>query len=116
MRRMSDCLFCRIVSGDIPATIIDRTETTVAFRDVAPASPTHVLVVPIRHVANLDEAIALDPTIAADVITRCARVAEQEGLTDGYRVVINTGMLGGQTVRHLHAHVLGGRAHSWPPG
>jgi histidine triad (HIT) family protein len=113
---MSDCLFCRIVAGEIPATIVDRTETTVAFRDVAPASPTHILVVPTRHVANLDEAVATDRDIAADVISQCARVAEQEGLVDGYRVVINTGPLGGQTVHHLHAHVLGGRAHAWPPG
>jgi histidine triad (HIT) family protein len=79
-------------------------------------SPTHVLVVPTTHVANLDEALAVDPAIAADVITQCARVAEMEGLADGYRVVINTGSLAGQTVHHLHAHVLGGRAHHWPPG
>jgi len=113
---MSDCLFCRIVAGEIPATVVARTETTVAFRDVAPAAPTHVLVVPTRHVATLDDAVAADPSIAGDVVAQCARVAEQEGLSEGYRVVINTGPLGGQTVSHLHAHVLGGRAHSWPPG
>jgi histidine triad (HIT) family protein len=114
---MTDCLFCKIVAGDIPATIVERTERTVAFRDIAPASPVHVLVVPTTHVANLDEAIATDPGIAAEVLTQCARIAQREGLAeDGYRVVINTGDLGGQTVRHLHAHVLGGRAHSWPPG
>jgi histidine triad (HIT) family protein len=114
---MSDsCLFCKIASGEIPATIVDRTETTVAFRDIAPVSPTHVLVIPTVHVATLDEAIATDPRIAADVITQCARIAEMEGLTEGYRVVINTGAYGGQQVHHLHAHVLGGRAHSWPPG
>jgi histidine triad (HIT) family protein len=110
------CLFCRIVAGEIPATIVDRTDTTVAFRDIAPVSPTHVLVIPIVHVANLDEAVARDPQIAADVIVQCARIAEMEGLSDGYRVVINTGALAGQAVHHLHAHVLGGRAHSWPPG
>jgi histidine triad (HIT) family protein len=113
---MSDCLFCKIVAGEVPATVVDRTETTVAFRDIAPVSPTHVLVIPTRHVADLDEAVALDPSIAADVITQCARIAEQEGLADGYRVVINTGGLGGQMVHHLHAHVLGGRLHTWPPG
>lgn len=113
---MSDCLFCSIAAGDIPATIVDRTETTVAFRDVNPVSPTHVLVIPTVHVATLDEAVATDPRIATDVITQCARIAEMQGLSDGYRVVINTGVLGGQTVAHLHAHVLGGRAHSWPPG
>jgi len=113
---MSDCLFCKIVSGEVPATIVDRTETTVAFRDIAPVSPTHVLVIPIRHVATIDEAVAIDPAIAADVITQATRVAEMEGLSQGYRLVVNTGPHGGQMVHHLHVHVLGGRAHSWPPG
>lgn len=113
---MSDCLFCKIVAGDIPATIVDQTATTVAFRDIAPVSPTHVLIIPKQHVADLDEAIAVDPGIAADVIAQCARVAQLEGLAGGYRVVINTGADGGQEVAHLHAHVLGGRPHSWPPG
>lgn len=114
---MSDaCLFCKIVAREIPATIVDETDTTLAFRDIAPVSPTHVLIIPKQHVANLDEAVALDPSIAADVITRCVHVAQLEGLAGGYRVVVNTGRLGGQEVGHLHAHVLGGRAHSWPPG
>ena len=110
------CLFCKIITGEIPATIVDRTETTVAFRDIAPVSPTHVLVVPIRHVATLGEAVDVDPTLAADVIAHCARIARLEGLAEGYRVVINTGWHGGQEVHHLHAHVLGGRRHAWPPG
>lgn len=110
------CLFCKIVAGEVPATIVERNDTTVSFRDIAPVSPTHILVVPTVHVATLDEAVAVDPQIAADVIAQCARVAELEGLSDGYRVVINTGTLGGQMVHHLHAHVLGGRAHAWPPG
>ncbi len=113
---MSDCLFCRIAAGEIPATIVDRTSTTVAFRDIVPVSPTHILVIPVVHVATLDEAVATDPQIAADVIAQCARIAEAQGLSDGYRVVINTGRNGGQQVGHLHAHVLGGRPHSWPPG
>ena len=114
---MSDgCLFCRIVAREIPATIVDETETTLAFRDIAPASPTHVLIIPKQHVATLDEAVSVDPAIAADVISRCVHVAQLEGLSGGYRVVINNGRLGGQQVGHLHAHVLGGRAHSWPPG
>ena len=110
------CLFCRIVAGEIPATIVDETETTLAFRDIAPVSPTHVLIIPKQHVADLDEAVELDPAIVADVITRCAHVAGLEGLADGYRVVINTRRDGGQQVGHLHAHVIGGRLHSWPPG
>jgi histidine triad (HIT) family protein len=113
---MDGCLFCAIASGDIPATIVDRTDTTVAFRDVNPVAPTHVLVIPTRHVATLAEAVTTDPTIVSDVLARAAAVAEQEGLSDGYRVVINTGPDAGQTVHHLHAHVLGGRQHTWPPG
>ncbi|MDH3958647.1 MAG: histidine triad nucleotide-binding protein [Actinomycetota bacterium] len=112
----ADCLFCSIVAGRIPATIVDETETTLAFRDIVPVSPTHILVIPKQHVASLDEAAAVDPGIAADVISRCAHVAGIEGLSEGYRVVINNGPNGGQEVGHLHAHVLGGRAHSWPPG
>ncbi len=114
---MSDsCLFCAIVAREVPATIVDETDTTLAFRDVAPVSPTHVLVIPKVHVDSLDDAVAVDPRIAADVINRCSHVAMLEGLTGGYRVVVNNGSLGGQQVGHLHAHVLGGRAHSWPPG
>jgi histidine triad (HIT) family protein len=113
---MSDCLFCKILAGEVPATVVDETETTLAFRDIAPVSPIHILVIPKQHVATLDEAVATDPAIAADVITQCARIAEMEGLSEGYRVVINTGSFGGQLVGHLHAHVLGGRAHTWPPG
>jgi histidine triad (HIT) family protein len=114
---MSDsCLFCKIVALEIPATIVDESDTTLAFRDIAPVSPSHVLVIPKKHVATLDEAVAEDPRIATDVITRCVHVAQLEGLTGGYRVVVNNGPLGGQEVGHLHAHVLGGRAHSWPPG
>ncbi len=113
---MTDCLFCRIVAGDIPATIVDRTDDTVAFRDIAPVSPTHILVVPTRHVADLGDAVATDPGIVTAVLAHCARIAAAEGLQEGYRVVINSGPLAGQTVDHLHAHVLGGRAHLWPPG
>jgi len=114
---MSDsCLFCRILAGEVPATIVDETETTLAFRDIAPVSPTHVLVIPKQHVADLDEAVRVDPQITADVLARCSAIAEAEGLSNGYRVVINTRMDGGQQVDHLHAHVLGGRPHSWPPG
>lgn len=114
---MSDsCLFCSIVAGEVPATVVAETDTTLAFRDVAPVSPTHVLVIPKAHFADLDEAVQADPALVGDVLARCTEVAAQEGLADGYRVVINTGAYGGQQVSHLHAHVLGGRAHGWPPG
>lgn len=113
---MSQCLFCKIVSGDIPATVVAETATTLSFRDIAPVSPTHVLTIPKQHVADLDEAMSEDATIATDVIAQCVSIAAAEGLSAGYRVVFNTRADGGQEVGHLHAHLLGGRAHSWPPG
>ena len=113
---MTVCVFCKVASGELPATIVDRTETTLSFRDMYPVAPTHVLVIPLVHVADLNEALARDPRIAADVIAQCARIAEMEGLSDAYRVVVNTGSSASQAVHHLHAHVLGGRAFTWPPG
>lgn len=111
-----DCLFCRIVAGEIPATIVDQTEDTLAFRDISPASPTHILVIPKQHFANLGDAAATGPEVPGVLLAQCARIAEAEGLVAGYRVVINTGRFGGQTVDHLHMHLLGGRVHAWPPG
>jgi histidine triad (HIT) family protein len=110
-----DCLFCRIVRGEIPANIVARTDDALAFRDISPKAPTHVLVIPKRHVASLDAAdAALD---LGGLLRFAATVAKDEGLTDaGYRIVINTGGHGGQTVNHLHLHILGGRQMSWPPG
>lgn len=110
------CLFCRIVSGEIPATLVAQTADTLAFRDISPAAPTHILVIPKAHYDNLDAAVAADPAVAAAVLTQAAEIAKSEGLAKGYRIVINTGRYGGQTVEHLHAHLLGGRPHSWPPG
>ena len=112
----TDCLFCRIVAGEIPADVVARTESTVAFRDISPVSPTHILVIPTAHVADLDEAFATNPDIVTQVLGRASAIAASEGLAGGYRVVVNTGPDGGQTVHHLHAHVLGGRHHTWPPG
>jgi histidine triad (HIT) family protein len=113
---VSDCLFCRIVAGDLPADVVHRTERTVAFRDVNPQAPTHVLVVPRDHHPDLAAAVAADPTLAADVLGAATDVAHQQGLTGGYRLVTNTGGDAGQSVHHLHVHVLGGRSLSWPPG
>lgn len=114
---MNDCLFCRIVAGEIPADVVHSTDTTLAFRDVAPQAPTHVLVVPRAHHATMAETVAADASLAADVLAAAAAVAEQEGLADeGYRLVANTGDAAGQTVHHLHVHVLGGRSLQWPPG
>lgn len=112
----ADCLFCRIVAGEIPAKVVAETGSTLAFRDIAPAAPTHILVIPKMHYADLGAAMAADPAVGQVVLEQCASLAATEGLAKGYRVVINTGPYGGQTVGHLHAHLLGGRSHGWPPG
>ena len=113
---MSDCLFCRIVAGEIPADVVLRTDRVLAFCDISPAAPTHVLVVPLEHYADAAAVADADPSLLTDVLMTAVAVARQEGLTGGYRLVANTGDDGGQTVHHLHVHVLGGRALSWPPG
>lgn len=110
------CLFCGIVAGDVPATVVRETERTVAFRDLNPGAPTHVLVVPRDHYANAAELAAADPAYAGEVLAAATAVAEQEALTGGYRIVTNTGDDAGQSVQHLHLHVLGGRPLGWPPG
>jgi histidine triad (HIT) family protein len=106
---MSDCVFCGIVAGSIPSTKVLETERVLAFRDLAPHAPTHVLVVPKEHHADLAALAAADPAYLGEVFAAAAQVAEQEGLSGGYRVLTNTGPDSGQTVFHLHVHVLGGR-------
>jgi histidine triad (HIT) family protein len=113
--RDEDCLFCKIVAGDVPADVVHTTERTVAFRDVNPQAPTHVLVVPRAHRGNAGETAAADPHVAAELLTTAAEVAGAEGL-ESYRLVFNTGPGAGQTVFHTHLHVLGGRSLTWPPG
>lgn len=109
------CLFCRIVRGEIPAKLVAEDEHCVAFRDINPQAPTHVLVVPREHVASLDE--ATDPALVGRVALFAAEIARREGIADrGYRTVFNTNAEAGQTVFHLHLHLLGGRHMSWPPG
>ncbi len=112
---MSDCLFCRIVSGDIPADVLLRTDDIVAFRDISPQAPVHVLVIPVEHHANAGELAATNPQLAGRLLTAAGEVAALEGLDD-YRLVFNTGEDAGQSVFHVHAHVLGGRSLTWPPG
>jgi histidine triad (HIT) family protein len=109
-----DCLFCDIVAGRIPADVVTRTDRVLAFRDIAPAAPTHVLVIPVEHHRDLAGLVASDPSLAADVLAIAAQVGAD--LDGGYRVVFNTGADGGQAVFHVHAHVLGGRQLAWPPG
>lgn len=106
----ADCLFCKIVKGEVPATVVRETETTVAFRDINPQAPTHVLVIPRVHYPDALSLAGAEPAVAADVLREAGEVAVQEKVdTTGYRIVFNTGPGAGQTVFHAHAHVLGGR-------
>jgi histidine triad (HIT) family protein len=112
---MTDCLFCKIAAGQIPAAVVRRTDRALAFRDVHPQAPTHILVIPLEHVATLNE--AKDPALLGELVAFARDVAREAGLAEkGYRVVLNTNADGGQTVFHLHLHLLGGRALHWPPG
>jgi histidine triad (HIT) family protein len=115
---MPDCIFCRIAAGEIPATVVSKTQDTLAFRDLNPQAPTHVLVIPTRHIGSLVDADTDDAEVAMGRVLRLAvQVAEREGVADaGYRLVINAGRDGGQSVGHLHAHLLAGRRMGWPPG
>jgi len=110
------CLFCGIVARDIPATVVAETERTLAFRDLNAVAPTHVLVVPKDHYATAVELAEADPAYAGELLAAAGAVAQQEGLTGGYRLVTNTGDDAGQSVHHVHVHVLGGRSLGWPPG
>jgi len=115
--RVADCLFCKIVAGDIPAERVAESGRTIAFRDINPQAPTHVLVIPKDHHPNLAALASSDGGLLAELALQAGRVAEAEGLGEGgYRVVFNTGPEAGQTVFHVHAHVLGGRRMAWPPG
>jgi histidine triad (HIT) family protein len=112
---VSDCLFCKIAAGEIPAEIVKRTDKFVAFRDISPQAPTHVLVIPTHHVATLND--AKDPDLIGRLVAFARDLARELGHAErGYRVVVNTNPDGGQTVFHLHVHLLGGRVMKWPPG
>ena len=111
-----DCLFCKIVAGTIPAKLIHQDEKSIAFSDVNPQAPTHFLVVPREHIESTAEAGEHHAELLGRLLLTGAEIARSKGLGNGYRVVINTGPDGGQTIDHLHVHVLGGRHHTWPPG
>jgi histidine triad (HIT) family protein len=111
-----DCLFCRIVTGETSGDVVLETESAVAFRDINPQAPVHVLVIPRAHHRSIADLAAADPQLAASLLRTCGDVARQEGVADGYRLVFNTGAEAGQSVFHVHGHVLGGRRMSWPPG
>lgn len=112
-----DCLFCRIAAGDIPAQLVHQDELVVAFRDINPQAPTHILLIPRRHLASVADVGADDGDLLARLITTASRLAADAGLgRSGYRLVTNTGPDAGQSVAHLHWHLLGGRPMTWPPG
>lgn len=111
-----DCLFCKIASGDIPATIIHSTDKIVVLRDISPQAPTHFLAVPRAHYPNIRALAEADHDLTAELLATATQVAETEGLDRGFRVVFNTGPDASQSVEHVHAHLLGGRQLTWPPG
>jgi histidine triad (HIT) family protein len=116
-RDVADCLFCGIAAGDIPAEKVLVSDRTIAFRDISPQAPTHVLVIPREHYPDVASVASADSGLLDELIGQAHRVAVAEGIDgSGYRIVFNTGREGGQTVAHAHAHLLGGRPMKWPPG
>lgn len=114
---MSDCLFCKIREGEIPAEIVFENEAVLAFRDVNPQAPTHILIIPRKHIATTNELAPEDEVIMGALFTAARTIAEEEGISDdGYRMVVNCNQGAGQTVFHIHMHLLGGRNMRWPPG
>ncbi len=113
---MEDCIFCRIIAGKIPSTIVYKDADVVAFRDNNPQAPQHILFVPKRHIASLADLTPEDDPLLASIYAAARNVAHDLGLEQGYRFVTNVGRDGGQTVSHLHFHLLGGRQMTWPPG
>ena len=110
------CIFCRIARKEIPSNIVYEDANVLAFRDLSPQAPTHVLVIPKRHVASLDDLVDADALLLGAMMLTAKRVAAAEGLASGFRVVTNCGADAGQSVSHMHLHVLGGRSMAWPPG
>jgi histidine triad (HIT) family protein len=114
---VADCLFCKVVAGEVPATVVFQNDQVVAFKDITPRAPTHVLVVPRRHIATLNALSPEDDALVGGMIRAAAAIAKEQGLAErGYRTVFNCNADAGQTVFHIHLHVLGGRQMTWPPG
>ena len=114
---MADCLFCKITRRDIPASIVYEDERVLAFNDIDPQAPTHVLIVPKRHIATLNDLSTEDDRLVGELVRRAAAIAAERGLAaGGYRTLFNTNRGAGQTIFHIHLHLLGGRAMTWPPG
>ncbi len=112
-----DCLFCKILAGEIPADIVYESDTAIAFRDIKPQAPTHLVIIPRRHIATINDIGDTDQAIVGSLFSAASAIARKEGIADdGYRVVMNCNAAAGQTVFHIHLHMLGGRALGWPPG
>ena len=114
---MSDCLFCKIVAGEIPCDEVFENELLIAFRDISPVSPTHILIIPKKHISSLNELSEEDRFLAGEMLLSAKKIAKSEKINlSGYRTVVNTNNDGGQTVFHIHMHLIGGRKMDWPPG
>ncbi len=113
---MDDCLFCKIVKGEIPTQPIYQTETIYAFKDINPQAPSHILIIPKKHIDRIENFPETDKALAGEIILAAKAIAKQENLKEGYRLVFNNGKDGGQEVEHVHLHLLGGRSMQWPPG
>ena len=112
-----DCLFCKILAGDIPADIIYESDTAVAFRDINPQAPTHAVIIPRKHIATINDLEKEDQSVVGSLFTAAREIAAREGFEEaGYRVAMNCNEAAGQTVFHIHLHLLGGRSFTWPPG
>ena len=111
-----DCLFCKIINGDIPSAKVYEDETVFAFRDIEPQAPVHILIIPKMHIKSAAEITPENSEVVAHIFEVAAKIAEDEGLADGYRIVNNCGDSAGQTVKHLHFHLMGGREFTWPAG
>jgi histidine triad (HIT) family protein len=113
---MNDCIFCKIAAGEIPATVVYRDDAVIAIEDVNPQAPTHLLVLPTKHYETLGDAIGGRDGVTSSLVEIASRLGRERGGTRGFRIVVNTGPDGGQTVGHVHLHVLAGRPMTWPPG
>ena len=111
-----DCLFCKIINGEIPSSKVYEDDTVFAFRDIEPQAPTHILIIPKQHIKSAAEIDESNSAVISHIFEVAAKIAKQEGLDDGFRIVNNCGDIAGQTVKHLHFHLMGGREVTWPAG
>lgn len=111
-----DCLFCKIINGEIPSNKVYEDDSVFAFRDIAPQAPTHILIIPKQHIKSAAEIDESNSAVISHIFEVAAKIAKQEGLDDGFRIVNNCGDIAGQTVKHLHFHLMGGREFTWPAG